>query len=107
MQKSNLRRVGLAFAAVAVLAVSTLGLPGSAAQPASAHAAPEMHHAFWRHVPVVHQYFHGPTYVYSYDWYHYRHISFPLLYQSYTYEPIGICVTEYYFYGGAYHCYIG
>ncbi|HEY7068365.1 MAG TPA: hypothetical protein VII06_43350 [Chloroflexota bacterium] len=108
MQVSTIHRTILALTAVAAIALSSGGLPGTPSQPTSAHAAPEAHHHVqWTHVPVAYQYFYGPTYVYSYDWYYHRHIAHPWLYRIYSHEPIGVCVTEYYFYGGVYYCYVG
>lgn len=108
MRVSGMRRTVLAFGAVAVLALSATGLVGPVNRPAVAEAAPEAHHrAYWNHVPVAFQYFYGATHAYSYDWYFHRHISYPSLYRVYNFEPVGVCVTEYYFYRGAYYCYIG
>ncbi|HLH23512.1 MAG TPA: hypothetical protein VK066_13405 [Chloroflexota bacterium] len=108
MQVSAIRRTVLGLGAVAVLALSTSGLVGTVNHPAVAEASVEAHHhAYWRHVPVAYRYFYGPRYAYSYEWYLARHLSFPALYRIYAEEPVGICVTEYYFYGGSYYCYIG
>jgi hypothetical protein len=108
MQVSAIRRTILALGAVAVLALSMSGLPGTPSAPPSAEAAVEAHHrAQWVHVPVSYRFFHSPTYAYSHDWYFHRHISHPSLYRIHTHEPVGICVTEYYFYSGAYYCYVG
>ena len=65
------------------------------------------HQAQWSHVPVGYRYFYSASYSYNYDWYFHRHISYPSLYRAYVREPVGICVAEYYYYGGAYYCYIG
>ncbi len=65
------------------------------------------HHQFWGHVHDRFRYFYGPFFQYDYDWYFWRHISFPWLYVTYDYEPVGVCVTEYYFYEGVYYCYAG
>lgn len=61
----------------------------------------------WSHVPPAYQYYRGPTYAYDYDWYVVRHITHPELYLVYVYEPVGVCVTEYYFYEGVWYCYTG
>ena len=108
MRFSAIRPTVLALGAVAVLALSTSGLAGTISTPPTAEAAVEAHHvAHWVHVPVAHQFFNGPTFVYSYDWYFHRHISYPSLYRIYVHEPVGICGSEYYFYGGVYYCYTG
>ena len=108
MRVSTMRRTILAVGAVAVLALSASGLAGTVSSPRVAEAAVEAHHhAHWAHVPVTYQYFYGATFVYSYDWYFHRHLSHPWLYRVYSHEPVGICVTEYYFYSGSYYCYVG
>ena len=108
MRVSAIRRTVLALGAVAVLALSTSGLASTLSTPPTAEAAAEAHHtAQWVHVPVSYRFFNGPTFVYSYDWYFHRHISYPWLYRTYIQEPVGSCVSEYYFYGGVYYCYMG
>jgi hypothetical protein len=108
MRVSAIRRTILALSAVAVLGVSASGLVSPGSGPATAEAAVEAHHqAYWVHVPVTYRYFRGATYTYSYDWYFHRHISYPSLYRVYNREPVGVCLTEYYFYSGAYYCFVG
>ena len=108
MQVSTIRRTVLALGAVAVLALTTSGLAGTLSTPPTAEAAAEAHHpAHWVHVPAAYRYFSSATFAYSYDWYFYRHISYPSLYRTYVQEPVGICFSEYYFYGGVYYCYVG
>lgn len=108
MKVSAIQRTILSLGAMAVLTLSLSALPGTISSPATAEAAAESHiPAYWMHIPVAYRYFHNPTFVYSYDWYFHRHISYPLLYRSYVHEPVGICVSEYYFYGGVYYCHIG
>jgi hypothetical protein len=108
MQVSIIRRTLFALGAVAVLALSTSGLPLAPTGPATAQAAVEAHHhVYWQHVPVTYRFYNGPLYTYSPSWYLHRHISFPSLYRVYDYEPVSVCVTEYYYYGGAYYCYAG
>ena len=61
----------------------------------------------WGHVPSSFHIYHGPHFSYGHDWYFYRHISFPHFYRVYHVEPVGICGSEYYFYQGAFYCYVG
>ncbi len=61
----------------------------------------------WNHVHESYRYFYGPRYQYDYEWYFYRHISFPWLYVSYDYEPVDVCFSEYYFYEGVFYCFVG
>src|SRR5690348_10911802 len=108
MQVSLIRRTILALGAVAVLAVGASGVMPQVSGPSVAEAAVENHHrAHWAHVPVGYRFFYGASYSYNYDWYYYRHISYPSLYRTYLQEPVGVCVAEYYYYGGVYYCYVG
>jgi hypothetical protein len=61
----------------------------------------------WTNVVPAYQYFYGPSYAYPYDWYYYRHITYPTYYVAYPYDPLGECFTEYYLYQSAYYCYVG
>jgi hypothetical protein len=63
---------------------------------------------YWVHVPLTWQVYHGPFYLYAWDWYFWRHVSFPWLYAVYDYEPVVECVTYYYYFAptGLYYCYI-
>ncbi|HZS01823.1 MAG TPA: hypothetical protein VFE37_24105 [Chloroflexota bacterium] len=108
MRITSVRRTILALGTVAVLALGVGGVGGPVSGPKVAEASVEAHHvAHWAHVPVAFRYFRGANYAYSYDWYFHRHISFPSLYRVYIHEPVGVCLTEYYFYGGVYYCYVG
>jgi hypothetical protein len=61
----------------------------------------------WNRVPSSYQNYFGPRYTYSQDWYYYRHISFPDLYQVVYEEPAEGAFAEYYFYEGAFYCFVG
>jgi hypothetical protein len=61
----------------------------------------------WSRVPSSFQFYYGPRYTYSHDWYFYRHISFPELYRVVYEEPGEGEYAEYYFYDGAWYCFIG
>jgi len=61
----------------------------------------------WNRVPSNFQHFYGPRYTYSHDWYYYRHISFPELYQVVYEEPAEGAYSECYFYEGAFYCFVG
>ena len=41
------------------------------------------------------QYYYGAMYGYPYDWYYYRHLTYPTYYTTYPYDPLGACYTEY------------
>ena len=108
MQVSIIRRTILALGAVAVLALSASVVPGAPTAPATAEAAVEAHHrVHWQHVPLAYRQYRGALHTYSYNWYLHRHITYPSLYRVYDYEPVSVCVTEYYYYGGVYYCYAG
>lgn len=90
---------------VAVMTTGSYGVRGDAVvvNPYSGNAvyvAPQ-----WGRVPVAYQNYYGPTYVYANDWYVARHLTYPQYYSTYSYDPGGVCVTEYYFYQGVYYCY--
>lgn len=60
-----------------------------------------------QHVPSTLRFYNGAFFDYGYDWYFSRHVSFPWLYQVYEYEPVAVCFSEYYFFEGAFYCFIG
>ncbi|HLI28494.1 MAG TPA: hypothetical protein VKZ60_15590 [Chloroflexota bacterium] len=60
-----------------------------------------------QHVPTAYHVYHGPFFHYDYEWYFYRHLSFPWLYVVYVEEPVLVCTTEYYFYDGLFYCFVG
>ena len=61
----------------------------------------------WSRVPSSFQHYYGPRYNYSQDWYFHRHISFPELYRVVYEEPGEGDYAEWYFYDGAFYCFIG
>jgi hypothetical protein len=102
--------------AVAVLTLAAGWVPGSPGGPATATATELARHGdhhrghhggHWRHVHHSYHFFYGPLYRYPAEWYYWRHIRFPHLYVVYTYEPVDVCFTEYYFYGGVFYCFAG
>jgi hypothetical protein len=63
--------------------------------------------SYWANLAPQYQYYNGPSHSYEDEWYAQRHLSAPLLYRSFSYEPAGECSTYYYQYQQSYYCYTG